>query len=215
VLYTADTRIGALVETLQDFRPSLKLISRLRDVERDDHELTRSDAPGAGSGFVPTRFFEERFIGDLALVADADSPAGRAVDVGHIDGIMLLRVKLASFAVALGIEEISLATVVGDLPKVTAGNPRAFTQRISREIYDEPEHFAGIASPSSLGLPYTNFTIFENPDAQGPDRLRLAVRERTTRRLDWNDADVRRALEQLGLYVSDPIRQPGYPSAKD
>ncbi len=203
------------METLQDFRPSFALLSRLHDVERDDPDLALSDVPGAGSGFVPARFFEERFVGDVVLVADADSPTGRVVDVAHVDAIKLLRVKLASFAVALDIDEISLATIVGDLPKAITGNPRAFTQRVSREIYEEPERFAGVASPSSLGLPYTNYTIFENPDAQGPDRLRVAVRERTSRRLDRNDADVRRALEHLGLSVSAPSRQPGYPLERE
>lgn len=207
----ADARIGALVETLQDFRRSLTLLSRLQEVERDDPELAHGDAPsGNGSGIVPARFFDERFAGELTFNADADSPRERVVDVAHADAIETLRTKLASFAIALGIEEISLATMVGELPKAIAANPRALTQHISREIYEQPERFAGIAAPSSLGLPYTNYTVFENPDAQGPDPLRLAVRERTSRRLDRNDPDVRHALEHLGLSVeTTPARKPG------
>ncbi len=100
-LYTADSHIGALVETLQDFRFSLTLLSRLSAIEHDE----------------------------------------------------------------------------------------------------QPERFAGIAAPSSLGLPYTNYTIFENPDAQSLDRLRVSVLERTSRRLERRDADVRHALEHLGLMV--------------
>ena len=211
VLYTSDTRIGALAETLQDFRRSLTLLSRLQDVERDDPELARTDSlSGRGSGIVPSRFFDERFAGELTFAANADSPTGRVVDVAQVDAIETLRTKLASFAVALGIEEISLATIVGTLPTAVAPNPRALTQRISREIYESPDLFAGIAAPSSLGLPYTNYTLFENPDARGPDHLRLTVRERSSRRLDRNDADVRHALEHLGLSVEEtPVRKPG------
>jgi len=210
VLYTTDTRIGALAETLQDFRRSLTLLSRLQDVERDDPELAHGDAlSGSGSGIVPQRFFDERFAGELTFAADADSPRGRVVDIAQVDAIETLRTRLASFAVALQVEEISLATIVGELPKAIAANPRALTQRISREIYEQPDLFAGIGAPSSLGLPYTNYTVFENPDAQGPDRLRLTVRERTSRRLDRNDADVRHALEHLGLSLeTTPARKP-------
>ena len=209
VLYTADTRIGALAETLQDFRRSLTLLSRLQDVERDDADLARGDAPsGSGSGIVPPCFFNERFAGELTFATDADSPRGRVVDVAHVKAIEMLRTQLASFAVALGIEEVSLATIVGELPNTIAANPRALTQRISREIYEQADCFGGIAAPSSLGLPYTNYTVFENPDAHGLDRLRLSVRERTSRRLDRNDADVRHALELLRLSVEvRPVRK--------
>jgi len=202
VLYTADSRIGALVETLQDFRPSLTMLSRLSAIEHDDLELERDDTPvDSSSGIVPARFFDERFAGELMLSADADSSSGRVVDVAHVDAIEALRKRLASLAVSLGINEISLATVVGELPETIAANPRLLTQRISREIYGQPERFAGIAAPSSLGLPYTNYTIFEDPDAQGPDRLRVRVLERNARRLERGDADVRHALEHLGLTV--------------
>lgn len=146
----------------------------------------------------------------LRFSSDPDSSQGRVVDVAHADAIETLRTNLASFAVGLGIEEISLATIVGELPKAIAANPRALTQRISREIYEQPERFAGIAAPSSLGLPYTNYSVFENPDAQGPDPLRLVVRERTSRKLDRNDPDVRHALEHLGLSVETSSgRKPG------
>jgi hypothetical protein len=149
-------------------------------VERDDADLARDEpSSGSGSGVVPARFFAERFAGELTLAADADSLAGRVVEIAHVDAIETLRTRLASFAVALRIEAISLATIVGELPKAIAANPRALTQRISREVYEQSEHFAGIAAPSSLGSPYTNYTIFENPDAQGTDRLRVAVWERT------------------------------------
>lgn len=202
VLYTADSRIGALVETLQDFRPSLKMLARLREIEHDDFELDRKDTPiGRGSGIVPARFFEERLAGEIAFGADPDAPSGRVVDAGHVDAIERLRKAFADFAVRLGIDEISLAEIVGELPALIATNPRLLTQRISREIYEQYERFAGIAAPSSLGLPYSNYTIFEDPDAHGPDRLRVPVLERTARKLEREDPDVRRALEHLQLKV--------------
>ncbi len=205
VLYTTDSLVGALVETLQGFRHSLRLLERLKAVHRDDPGLKTADEKSNVreriSGFVPPDFFENRYAGAIVFRADANHEDAKIVNVAAAETIQALRAPLSDFANNLGIDDINLATMVGDLPHQFHGNRRMLTQHISRYLYDLPEHFGGIACPSSLGIEHTNYTFFEYPDSQTNDRLRIPIREISARVLRFDDEAVRIAARLLDITV--------------
>lgn len=161
VLYTADSIEGALIECLQDFRPDLALLSRLDDVEQDEPGLLATERTGnVRTGIVPPDFFVNRFLGTI------DFEGSEAVNVVAVDSLQEIRARLAAIAHSLGLDDINVATVIGDVPKALHDNRRLLTQHISRYIYDRPHRFSAIACPSTLGADHMNYTLFENPDSQ-------------------------------------------------
>lgn len=194
-LYLASSPVGALLETMQDLRPSVSAISRLAALEQNEGRFDLKDV--AAYGAVPERFFAKRFIGHVTL---SDDTAG-FLAAAHVVSIQRWRVMLARLAEQLGLSDVSLATVIGSLPQQQGAGPRAFTQALSRLIYEMTPPVPGIVAPSSLGLPYVNYTVFEH----GAGKLRTDIVSRAARPLDPRDPIVQDAMDVLRLrLVSSP-----------
>ena len=173
VLYASSQRVGAFVETLARFRPDLEVVAELEQIEGDDE-------PQAG---VPRAWLERRKIGEATL-------QGPFVDVGDARSLATLRAELAASAIHFGLDDIDAATI-----RLKA--PRAFTQTVSRFVYELPdEHgsFAGIRYGSRLGDQFVNWAIFEPaPDATS------AFLSISRAPVEADDPDLRAALDVLGL----------------
>jgi RES domain len=172
VLYASSQRVGAFLETLARFRPDLEVLAELDRIEGDDE-------PPAG---VPRTWFDGRLIGEATV-------AGRFVDVGDSASLATLRAALAASAIHHGLDEIDAATI-----RLRA--PRAFTQRVSRYVYEQGS-FAGIRYRSRLGDDVLNWAIFEPaPDGRAP----LAAM--TSAAIAADDPDLRTALQLLDLTLA-------------
>ncbi len=173
VLYASSQRVGAFVETLARFRPDLEVLAELEQIEGDDE-------PPAG---VPWAWLGTRMVGEATV-------QGRFADVGDVRTLAALRTALAATAIHFGLDEIDGATI-----RLRA--PRAFTQAVSRFVYeqrDEQGSFAGIRYGSRLGDQFVNWAIFEPaPEAPGPFRSISASS------VEVDDPDLRSALDVLGL----------------
>ena len=173
VLYASSQRIGAFVETLARFRPDLEVLAELQEIEGDDEPL-------AG---VPRTWLERRLVGEATV-------QGRFVDVGDARSLATLRSELAASAIHFGLDEIDAATI-----RLRA--PRAFTQTMSRFVYeqrDEQGSFAGIRYGSRLGDQFVNWATFEPaPDAPSP------FLSTSSGPVEADDPDFKAALETLGL----------------
>lgn len=169
VLYASSQRLGAFLETLARFRPDLEVLAELERIEGDD------EPPPA----VPRTWLDGRLIGEATA-------EGCFVDVGDTASLAVLRTALAAHAIHHGLAEIDAATI-----RLRA--PRAFTQHVSRYIYEQGD-FAGISYRSRLGDDVLNWAVFESaPD--GPDPL-LAT---ASAAIAADDPDLLAALELLGL----------------
>ena len=113
VLYASSQRLGAFLETLARFRPDLEVLAELERIEGDDEPL-------AG---VPGTWLAGRLIGEATV-------EGRFVDVGDSASLATLRAALAASAIHHGLDEIDAATI-----RLRA--PRAFTQQVSRFVYEQ------------------------------------------------------------------------------
>jgi len=173
VLYASSQRIGAFVETLARFRPDLGVLAELAQVEGDDE-------PPAG---VPRTWLETRVVGEATV-------QGPFVDVGDARTLATLRTALAATAIRSGLDEIDAAT-----SRLRA--PRAFTQAVSRFVYeqrDERGSFAGIRYGSRLGDQFVNWAIFEPaPEAPSP------FLSTSSDPVEADDPALRAALDVLGL----------------
>lgn len=169
VLYASSQRLGAFLETLARFRPDLEVLAELERIEGDDEPL-------AG---VPRTWLEGRLIGEATV-------EGRFVELGDSASLATLRAALAASAIHHGLDEIDAATI-----RLRA--PRAFTQQVSRYVYEEGS-FAGIRYRSRFGDDVLNWAVFESaPDGQGP------LVATGSAAIAADDPDLRAALELLGL----------------
>lgn len=169
VLYASSQRLGAFLETLACFRPDLEVLAELDGIEGDDE-------PPASVGRT---WLDGRLVGEATV-------EGRFVDVGDSASLATLRAALAASAIHYGLDEIDAATI-----RLHA--PRAFTQQVSRYIYEQGS-FAGISYRSRLGDDVLNWAVFESaPDGQDP---LLAT---TSAAIAADDPDLCAALELLGL----------------
>lgn len=174
VLYACSHRAGAFVETLSRFRPDLEVIAALAEIEGEEDGV-----PPTG---VPRRWLEGRLIGEALA-------RGRFADVGDAQSLATLRQELASRAIHYGLPDLDAAVI-----RLSA--PRAFTQEVSRFVYewrDEDGAFAGIRYRSRLGDQFLNWAIFEPPEIN--DALTNASRSS----IDPDDPDLLEALRLLGL----------------
>lgn len=178
VLYASSQRMGAFVETMARFRPDLEVVAELAAIAGDD-----SEAPLA-AGTVPLDWVARRRLGIGGL-------AGRYAAVGSARSLQFIRSTLAASALRHHLTEIDAATI-----RLTA--PRAFTQQISRLVYecpgDDGAPFAGIQYASRLGDEFENWALFE-PTASGPDPLHDVRIEHVT----GDDPDLLRAAALLRL----------------
>jgi hypothetical protein len=186
VLYAADQRRGAFLETLSRFRVDVQLLAELDAIEGDE----RDDAfPTARSGVVPSDWLATRRIGT------ATAASLWFVDVAHSESLVHLRECLAARLVHYGLDDLD----AGDLRRRA---PRALTQEISRYVFEHGsapsgEPVAGIAYRSRLGDELTNWAIFEG------HQLDEIVDADTIIAAD--DPDLVGALETLGLTLASTV----------
>jgi hypothetical protein len=152
VLYACSQRVGAFVETLARFRPDLKVVAGLAEIDGPDD--------GSPAGVVPWSWLDTRTCGEATV-------EGAFADVGEAGSLTVLRTALAARALHYGLADIDGATI-----RVSA--PRRFTQEISRFVYesnDSGRRFTGIRYLSRLGNQFVNWAIFEPPpDSDSPIR---------------------------------------------
>lgn len=174
VLYACSQRLGAFVETLSRLRPDLEVLAAVAEIAGEEENLPH--------GVVPRRWLEGRLIGQAVV-------HGRFADVGDAQSLATLRHELASRAIHYGLSDLDAAVI-----RLSA--PRAFTQEVSRFVYewrDEDGAFAGIRYRSRLGDQFLNWAIFEPPEIN--DALTNASRSS----IDPDDPDLLEALRLLGL----------------
>lgn len=183
VLYASSERRGAFIEVLARFRPEPAVVRELEEIELEPGELDRGPHPGQ----LPRSWLARRATG----TALADGPFAA---IGASGSLVYLRDRLADRALHHGIDELDAAAI-----RVHA--PRAFTQEISRMIFEcavfggRPQ-FHGIAYRSRLGDDVPNWAIFE-----APGEARLI--EARSRPVDPQDVDLSAALALLEIELVD------------
>jgi hypothetical protein len=150
VLYASDKRVGAFAETLARFRPDLEIAAEYERIEASPEDDNYPEPLPAGA--VPTEWCETRSIG----VARHD---GEFVDIGHSDSLARLRAELAARVLHWGFDDL-------DAGELRRRAPRAFTQEISRHVFEHArdghgQPVAGVRYLSRLGDDLLNSAIFE------------------------------------------------------
>lgn len=115
--------------------------------------------------------------------------SGPFADVGHSDSLAHLRVALASRVLHHGLDDLD----GGDLRRRV---PRAFTQEISRYVFErgvdaEGRSLAGIRYLSRLGDELENWAVFEGTEPE----------DRTSAPIAVDDEDLQAALAKLDLQL--------------
>ena len=183
-LYTSSTKVGACIEVLQDLLPKVSELARLQAIQRDTDE----DLPDFGA--LPESYFEHLHGCELGIAAGI--PFLNVVDAQIVQA---MRSELAALATRLGLPDVDVSTITGDIREVT--------QAVARNIY--AARYAGISSPSSLGSPYTNWTVFE--DGHETNRLRVEMTLlKAPVPLTFDDSDLIEALNVLGLRIEGQER---------
>jgi hypothetical protein len=176
VLYASSQRVGAFLETLARFRPDLEVLAELDRIEGED------EPPAV----VPRSWLDTRLLGEARV-------EGRFVDVGDTTSLATLRTALAASAIRHGLDEIDAATI-----RLRA--PRAFTQQVSRFVYEQRDDrgaFAGIRYRSRLGDDVINWALFEPaPDAGSP------FVSTTDAAIEADDPNLQAALGLLDLKIA-------------
>jgi hypothetical protein len=167
VLYASSARLGCFLETLARYRPDLPLYAELAEIEGEDDFVP--------AGVVPREWFDSRVIGS----AEAH---GRFADIGASEWISMLRRRLASLLISLGIPDFDAAVL-------QRSGPRRLTQNVSQFVYRQG--FNGIRYLSKYGHDIENWALFEPADL-------TATREDEIRR---DDPDLLEALRIFNLVV--------------
>lgn len=174
VVYACSQRLGAFVEALARFRPDPAVVAGLAEIEGDDH------SEGLPPGSVPRSWIQERLVGEGVL-------GGAYADIGHSRSLAHLREALAALVIHHGLGDLDAAAI-----RLRA--PRRFTQEVSRFVYECSDEsgarqFDGIRYLSRLGDEFENWALFE--PSQPVDTTAAPV--------DPDDADIRAAMERLGI----------------
>jgi RES domain len=175
VLYACSQRVGAFVETLARFRPDMEVFAALADIDGPDD--------GPLPGVVPGDWRPKRIWGEAII-------SGRFADVGDANSLTTLRMSLASRAIHYRLKDIDGAAI-----RLSA--PRAFTQEVSRFIYESTNAgspFTGIRYQSRLGDAFVNWAIFEPLPAMASPLVSV-----TNHPIAADDPDLLEALRILGL----------------
>jgi hypothetical protein len=186
VLYASTQRVATFVECLAYFRPDLAVTAGLASIAASDDD---HDEP-LGPGVVPRGWVDARSVGSGTLV-------GNYVDLGHHETLAELREALAARVVHYAVHDLDAATI-----RLSA--PRAFTQEISRHIFDSTADgvrtWNGIGYRSRHGDDLENWAILEP----------AAPVDRSAEAFDDNDPDLVAALALHGLRLEgSPTRATG------
>jgi hypothetical protein len=141
VLYAAEERLAAFVETLQKWRPSMEALAALGVIP-----VPRDDVLEETIGMIPSDWHLKRSIGTLLLL-----PNQRWLDLREHETRETLRVRLASTLRRLGAEDFDLSDALG--------RNRRLTQTIARFAFEDG--FQGIAYKSRFDVNFTCWAIFE------------------------------------------------------
>ena len=180
VLYASSERVGPFLETLARYRTDPALVAAFEEIVDDDQDADRY--PTIAPGVVPAHWSESRRIG----AARHDGPFA---DIGQSNSVAHLRAALARRLVHYGLEDLD----VGELRR---RSPRAFTQEISRYVFErgvapDGERLLGIRYLSRLGDDIENWAIFEGTEPY----------EQVSEEISRDDPDLLLALETLGLVM--------------
>jgi hypothetical protein len=137
-MYAAAQRHGAFVETMAQFRPTVEVLARLR-------QLGDAEGFGPGSG-VPADWYQRRAVARLRV-----SPGQRWLDLRAPETREELRTELSALLMALGFVDLDVSRVLG------AG--RTLTQAIARWAYERG--YAGLAYMSRLDSSLILWALFE------------------------------------------------------
>jgi hypothetical protein len=129
------------------------LAARLQLVRRRARGLTVTGPAGR----VPAGWRTKRFLGQGA----PDELSGSFAAIGAAATLATLRRELAAVAVELGVEDIDAGVIRLDY----SAKFRAFTQAISRFVYQRAEEPAGIFYLGQHGDDVENYAIFQ----RGPE----------------------------------------------
>ena len=182
VLYASMSKLGAFVEALGDFRADPAVVAGLDEIVTDDAD---DDAElVAAPGHVPVSWSRGRVIGEATVAA-------RCAQVGHSRSLAALRQQLSRLVVRYHLEDLDAAAI-----RLRA--PRAFTQHVSRFIYqctdqDGAPQFDGITYLSRFGDDLANVALFELPD--GHDLFADAA----SAPISLDDPDLQAAMAHHGL----------------
>lgn len=163
VLYAGSDRLTCFVECLACFRPDVELLAAL------DQIIGRDEVPR----FVVDDWVKSRMIGSARV-------DGQFADMYASGWLSLLRKKLASKAIALGITEI-------DLSALQAPQPRRFTQLASRVVHSRGLN--GVFYCFRFGSEFENWALFEP----------WALQNQTSELISPDDAEMGEAIKRLGI----------------
>jgi RES domain len=180
VLYASSDRRGAYLEVLARYRADPAVRRELGEIEV---EPGQADLDGPEPGRLPRSWLDQRVIGTAR--ADAQFAA-----VGHTRSLAYLRDHLADRGLHYKIPEL-------DASAIRLSVPRAFTQEISRLVFEcatatGGPQFAGINYRSRLGDEIENWAIFEPAIGDPP------LSQRSADPIDPDDPDLHAALELHG-----------------
>jgi RES domain len=154
-LYTASSRNGAFIETLQDLRPNFSFLGGLDELELEPREERPSHYG------LDASYFDNLYLCDIAV----QTQAVPFIDVLDADVIGMMRNQLGNIATSLDLRTVDASTMLGP--------DREFTQAVARAIWEAG--YAGITSLSALGHPYQNWTVFESAHETSDFRAELTV----------------------------------------
>lgn len=154
VLYASGDAFGAYLESLSQFQPDLELVARLKQINKNAAGLRAT----ALAGRVPANWRTIRLLGQGV----PEGVSGAFVAVGRAGTLAVLRRELASVARELDIEDID----AGALRLDYSAKFRAFTQAVSRFIYEQAEAYGGTFYLGQQGDDVENYAIFQ----RGADR---------------------------------------------
>lgn len=154
VISCATERVGAYMESLARFRPSLPYVGRVelgsQDIEESVGESLRGafDPDDPSRGLVPAAWRMRRQLGHTRL-----DPELRFVDIAALSSLSHLREAMASDLMELGLS-------------VVTGPQRTLTQRIARYVYEQVDsdgapRFAGIRYLSRFGDAQECWAMFD------------------------------------------------------
>lgn len=186
VLYAATSRLGAFVEALGDFRPDPMVVAGLEDIVADDEDAPASPRPGQ----VPVSWSRGRVVGRASVSA-------RCVQVGHSRSLACLRRALSRLVVRYQLEDLDAATI-----RLRA--PRAFTQHVSRFVYECTDdngtaEFDGLHYLSRFGDDLENVALFEL--ASGNE----AIADADAAPVSLDDPALLQAMDHHGLTWFDDV----------
>ena len=170
-IYCATQRAATFGETIARFRPSLRLLADLAEID-DDEPIAESlagavDPQDPRRGVVRADWRHHRRVDHTVLVPDL-----AFVDITAAETLQHLRVALAPMAERLGLADVDLSAVTSP--------QRLLTQHCARYIYDQRAtssrpRFAGIRYVSRLNPAWECWAIFDDVPLEELDRRPIAA----------------------------------------